>query len=237
MEARDHGTSEGSGDDRVKRELARELHDQVVQDLTAMLIDLENFKRGPFDSQSTVVQVDSVAGGLRTMLGRLRGMLYGLRDEDAWEQDFAENLRIFAVRCSQRTGVRVLVRVARDWPDPIRRTTAQHIQRIVQEAVNNACLHGRATSIRVTVRLIDGVFARVTVQDDGRGISTDDGTLPGMGMLGMRERAMLIGGTLSVESPRGGGTTIRVVFPRAALGQEGGDMGMQLRDTGATEPG
>src|SRR5256885_945758 len=165
---------DGDGDDRIKREVARELHDQVVQDLTAMLIDLEHFKRGPFDSQATVDQVDSVQGGLRTMLGRLRGMLYGLRGEDTWEPDLAESLRIFAVRHSQRTGVRVLVRVARDWPDPIRRTTAQHIQRIVQEAVSNACQHGRASSVRVTLRLIDGGFARVTVQDDGRGFSSDN---------------------------------------------------------------
>jgi signal transduction histidine kinase len=235
MEARDRGNGEGSGDDRVKRELARELHDQVVQDLTAMLIDLENFKRGPFDSQATALQVDSVTGGLRTMLGRLRGMLYGLRDEEAWEPDLGESLRIFAVRYRQRTGIRVLVRVSRDWPDPIRRTTAQHIQRIVHEAVNNAGQHGRATSVRVTLRLIEGGYARVTVQDDGRGISPDHGIRPGMGLLGMRERAMLIGGTLSVESPRGGGTTIRVVFPGASL--TSGEIGMALHDTGATETG
>src|SRR5215470_18027787 len=139
MQSRDEGVNGGTADDRIKRELARELHDQVVQDLTAMLIDLENFKRGPFDSQATVDQVDSVQGGLRTMLGRLRGMLFNLRGEDAWEPDLAESLRIYAVRHHQRTGVRVLVRVARDWPDPIRRTTAQHLLRIVQEAVNNAC--------------------------------------------------------------------------------------------------
>src|SRR5258706_6106905 len=137
MLARDEEIEEGTGDDRIKRELARELHDQVVQDLTAMLIDLENFKRGPFDSQATVLQVGSVQGGLRTMLGRLRGMLYGLRNEDAWEHDLAEVLRIFAVEYSQRTGVRVLVRVSRDWPDPIPRTVAHHPLRIVQEAVHN----------------------------------------------------------------------------------------------------
>src|SRR5579859_7086194 len=154
MQPRNVGVSGsgGTSDDRIKRELARELHDQVVQDLTAMLIDLENFKRGPFDSQSTVLQVDSVQGGLRTMLGRLRGMLYGLRGEDTFEPDLAESLRIFAVQYTKRTGVRVLVRVARDWPDLVRRTTAQHIQRIVHEAVNNARQHGGATSIRVTLR-------------------------------------------------------------------------------------
>jgi len=236
------GTDQGGGggaaaDDRVKRELARELHDQVVQDLTAMLIDLENFKRGPFDSQATVLQVDSVQGGLRTMLGRLRGMLYGLRGEDGMEADLAESLRIYAIRHYQRTGTRVLVRVARDWPDPIRRNTAQHIQRIVLEAVNNATQHGRAASVRVTLRLIEGGYARVTIQDDGSGIATHDGIKPGMGMLGMRERAMLIGGTLSVEAPRGGGTTIRVVFPQAAL--EPGEAAQPFGETGAgiTEAG
>src|SRR5215472_8629545 len=219
MQARDEGVNGGSADDRIKRELARELHDQVVQDLTAMLIDLENFKRGPFDTQATVDQVDVVQGGLRTMLGRLRGMLYGLRGEDAVEWELAENLRIFAVQYTKRTGVRVLVRVSRDWPEQVRRTTAQHLQRIVQEAVNNGRQHGGATSIRITLRLIDSGYARVTIQDDGRGIPTGDGHAPGMGMLGMRERALLLGGTLSVESAKGRGTTIRVVFPQTALSQ------------------
>jgi signal transduction histidine kinase len=234
MQARNEGVNGGPADDRIKRELARELHDQVVQDLTAMLIDLENFKREPFDSQTTVLQVDSVQGGLRTMLGRLRGMLYGLRGEDSVEHDLAESLRIFAVQFTKRTGVRVLVRVARDWPDPIRRTTAQHLQRIVHEAVGNGRQHGGASSIRVTLRLIDGGYARVTVQDDGRGISPAD-TLPGMGMLGMRERATLLGGSLSVDSARGRGTTIRIVFPQAALSM--GEVGLLLADTGMVEPG
>jgi len=232
MQARSEGVNGRSADDRIKRELARELHDQVVQDLTAMLIDLENFKREPFDSLTTVRQVDSVQGGLRTMLGRLRGMLYGLRGEDSVEFDLAESLRIFAVQFTKRTGVRVLVRVARDWPDPIRRTTAQHVQRIVQEAVNNARQHGGASSIRVTLRLIDGGYVRVTIQDDGRGT---EGSRPGMGMLGMRERATLLGGSLSVESARGRGTTIRVVFPQAALIPA--EIAMLVADTGVAEPG
>lgn len=235
MLVRDEGVNNGTSDDRIKRELARELHDQVVQDLTAMLIDLENFKRGPFDSQATVLQVDSVQGGLRTMLGRLRGMLYGLRGEDVMEHDLAESLRILAVQYTKRTGVRVLVRVSRDWPDPIRRTTAQHLLRIVQEAVNNGRQHGGATAIRVTLRLIDSGYARVTIQDDGVGIPTVNGTLPGMGMLGMRERATLLGGTLSVDTARGRGTTIRVVFPQAALSQ--GEVGLLVAETGMVEPG
>jgi signal transduction histidine kinase len=218
MLAQQRGAEDPAADDRVKRELARELHDQVVQDLTAMLIDLENFKRGPFDSQSTVMQVDSVQGSLRTMLGRLRGMLYGLRGEDAWEADFSENLRVFAVHYASRTGVRVLIRVARDWPDVIRRPAAQHLYRIVHEAVSNARQHGGARSVRVSLRLTERGFARVTIQDDGRGMPDEDGlSRSGMGMLGMRERALLLGGTLNVESAPGRGTTIKAIFPRAVL--------------------
>lgn len=203
-------------DDHVKRELARELHDQVVQDLTAMLIDLENFKRGPFDTQSTVLQVDSVQGSLRTMLGRLRGMLYGLRGEDAWEPDFAETLRVFAVQYTARTGVRVLIRVSRDWPDPIRRTAAQHLLRIVQEAVNNARQHGGARSVRVSLKVGEQGFGRLMIQDDGRGMPQEELRESGMGMLGMKERALLLGGTLAVESVPARGTTLRVTFPVAA---------------------
>jgi signal transduction histidine kinase len=211
--------NDAAGDDRVKRQLARELHDQVVQDLTAMLIDLENFKHGPLDSQSTVIQVDSVQGSLRTMLGRLRGMLYGLRGEDAWEPDFADNLRVFAVRYRARTGVQVLIRVSRDWPELIRRPAAQHLYRIVHEAVNNARQHGGATMVRVSARMTERGFARLTVQDDGRGLPDDDEGLSrsGMGMLGMRERALLLGGTLNVESAAGRGTTIKAIFPQAVL--------------------
>jgi len=223
MLAPDERADDAAADDRVKRELARELHDQVVQDLTAMLIDLENFKRGPFDSQSTVLQVDSVQGTVRTMLGRLRGMLYGLRGEDAWDTDFAENLRFFAVQYAARTGVQVLIRVSRDWPPAIRRPAAQHLYRIIQEALSNARQHGGAASVRVSARLTDRGFARVTIQDDGRGLPEDDEGLArsGMGMLGMRERALLLGGTLTVESTTGRGTTIRAIFPQTALTTQG----------------
>lgn len=207
-----------AADDLVKRELARELHDQVVQDLTAMLIDLENFKSLPFDRQSTVRQVDSVQGSLRSMLGSMRGLLYGLRGEDGREHDFAQTLRVFAVEYTARTGVRVPIRVARDWPDPIRRTAAQHLYRIVQEAANNARQHGGATSVRVSLRLTEDGMARMRIQDDGRGLRPDMGLGPGgMGLLGMRERALLLGGALSLVSAPGRGATLSVSLPQSAL--------------------
>jgi two-component system sensor histidine kinase UhpB len=215
----DAGPDLNPADDRVKRELARELHDQVVQDLTVMLLDLESFKSRPFDRQAAAAQVDSVQGSLRSMLGTMRNLLYGLRDENAWEPGLAETLRVFAVEQTARTGARILVRVSREWPDPVRRQAAQHVYRVVHEAVTNARQHGGASSIRISLRLTERGFARVTVHDDGAGISEQGRTLAnaGLGMLGMRERAALLGGTLNVGCGTTGGTCLRLVFPRSAL--------------------
>jgi len=205
-----------AGDDRVRRELARELHDQVVQELTSTLIDLENFKRRPYDAKAVADQVDQVQGSLRRTLGELREMLYRLRDEETWQPTFAASLRDFAAHYSERTGIRVSVVVDGDWPLSIRSAAANHLQRIVHEAVNNARLHGGARSVRVLL-LAEGEKARVTIIDDGRGLDPYYAEGAGLGILGMRERALLLGGSITVERASEQGTSVRVDFPGTAL--------------------
>jgi signal transduction histidine kinase len=200
----------------VRRELARELHDQVVQELTSTLIDLENFKRRPYDAQSVAFQVDQVQGSLRRTLGELREMLYRLRDEETWQPTFTATLRDFATHYSERTGVRISVAVDGDWPLSIRSAAANQLQRIVHEAVNNARLHGGARSVRISLTA-DADRARVTVLDDGRGLDPYYAEAAGLGILGMRERALLLGGSVTVERAAERGTLVRVDFPMAAL--------------------
>src|SRR5207302_4681847 len=151
-----------AGDDGVRRELARELHDQVVQELTATLIDLENFKRQPYDERAVADQVDQVQGSIRRTLRELRHLLYDLRDEEAWQPGFMTSLRDFASRYQQRTGMRVSVSVDGDWPPSIRAAAAKQLQRIIHEAVNNARLHGGARSVWVSL-LAEAELARVTM--------------------------------------------------------------------------
>jgi signal transduction histidine kinase len=205
-----------AGDDGVRRELARELHDQVVQELTVTLIDLENFKRQPYDEQSVADQVDQVQGSLRRTLRELRQLLYDLRDEEAWQPTFMTSLRDFAARYDERTGVRINVAVDGDWPSSIRSASAKQLQRIIHEAVNNARLHGGARAVWVSL-LAEADLARVTILDDGRGLDPYYAEGPGLGILGMRERALLLGGTITVERAPGQGTLVRVDFPRTAL--------------------
>jgi len=205
-----------AGDDRVRRELARELHDQVVQELTSTLIDLENFKRQPYDERAVADQVNQVQSSLRRTLRELRQLLYDLRDEEAWQPSFMSLLRDFASRYDERTGVRISVAVDGDWPLSIRSAAAKQLERIIHEAVNNARLHGGARSVWVSL-LAEADWARVTIVDDGRGLDPYYAEGPGLGIVGMRERALLLGGSVTVERARGQGTLVRIDFPRTAL--------------------
>jgi signal transduction histidine kinase len=203
-------------EERVRLELARELHDQVVQELTSTLIDLENFKRQPFDADNVAVQVDQVQGSLRRTLRELRQLLYDLRDEEGWQPTFTTSLRDFGRRYTERTGVRVTVEVNGEWPSSIRLPAAQQLQRIVHEAVNNARLHGGAHTVTVYLGTAEDV-ATVRIRDDGRGFETDYANPQGMGVLGMRERAALLGGSLRLEAGRPTGTVVCLDIPRSVL--------------------
>jgi two-component system sensor histidine kinase UhpB len=205
-----------SADERVRHELARELHDQVVQELTATLVDLEVFKRQRHDQPAVVEEVDLVQDSLRRALLELRQLLCDLRDEEAWQASFMTSLQDFARRYNERRGVKISVMADGDWPSSIRAAAAKQLQRIIHEAVNNARLHGGARSVWVSL-LAEAELARVTILDDGRGLDMDCGEGSGMGILGMRERAVLLGGSIAVEPGPEWGTMVRVDFPRTAL--------------------
>jgi len=87
---------------------------------------------------------------------------------------------------------------------------------IVREAVENARFHARATRIDVSL-VICGRRAEVVVGDDGQGFGPRSGQA-GMGLLGMHERATLLGGRLVVRDRPGGGTRVKVSVPREVLG-------------------
>jgi two-component system sensor histidine kinase DegS len=210
------GGTRSSVDEHVRTELARELHDQVVQELTATLVDLENFKRRPYDQQAVEDEVVQVQGSLRRALHELRQLLYDLRDEDAWQASFMSSLQDFARRYNERRAVHVNVVADGDWPSSIRSAAAKHLQRIIHEAVNNARLHGGARSVLVSL-LAESDLARVTILDDGQGMDPDLGEESGMGILGMRERALLLGGSITVERGPDQGTLVRLDFPRSVL--------------------
>jgi signal transduction histidine kinase len=93
-----------------------------------------------------------------------------------------------------------------------------NLYRIIEEALSNVRLHSGASSVEVALGLGFGGHLAVEVKDDGRGAETEAGRrAPGMGVLGMHERALILGGRVEVESVLDGGTTVRAILPKEQL--------------------
>ena len=208
--------AERRAESEVKRRLARELHDTVAQILTLMVVDMENFKLDQAGQHRVVEKVDSLQESTREVLHNLRQVLYDLREEPSTESGFVHQVRGLLGGFERSTGIRSKLKVSSEWPARLSAGTAHNLYRIVEEALNNVRLHSGAARVDVMLAARgDGV--ELTVRDDGRGLPAGDGERrKGMGMMGMRERAVLLGGELDVISNGSGGTTVKAVVPRAA---------------------
>lgn len=204
--------------EEIRRLLARELHDCVAQTLTTMLIELENFKVEQVGRQSVLRQLGELQDSTRDVLSNLRHVLYDLRDESGIEEGFADAVRALLDRFQERTQVRVRLSVSPSWPSRLRSQAALNIYRILEEALTNVRLHSGAGMVEVALGPSLGTTFAVEVKDDGRGAESGAGDRqPGMGMMGMQERALILGGRLEVESAAGGGTTVRAILPKEQL--------------------
>lgn len=194
----------------VRRWLAQELHDGVVQTLTCMLVDLELLKAEPV-GPALGPRLETLQGLARSALHGLRHLLSEVRGEAGEVHDFEDRVAALLSGFESATGIGCTLRTSPSWPTRLATPLAFHLHRIVEEALRNVHYHSGAR--RVTVGLeTEGRRLVVTVVDDGRGIDWLPGAAQptGIGILGMRERALLLGGQLGVSSPLGGGTTVTV---------------------------
>jgi signal transduction histidine kinase len=90
-----------------------------------------------------------------------------------------------------------------------------NLYRIVEEALTNVRMHSGARHARVVLQTLSSDRLVVMVEDDGRGVEVDVARPVGLGTVGMRERAMLLGGELRIEGRPGIGTRVYALFPRA----------------------
>lgn len=203
-----------AGNHEVRLQLARDLHDGVAQSLTTMLVELEDFKRDQAGRQSVLREVASLQRSTREVLDSLRQLLLDLRGNPALSEDLADTLESgLLARFRERTGVDVRLTVKRPWPKVLTGRLAMNMYRIIQEALNNAWFHGRATNVKVSLTVAGDGQLCVEVVDNGVGFGEMSGNGMGLGLLGMRERAAILGGSLSVESAPGMGTTVQALFP------------------------
>lgn len=204
-------------EDGVRRLVARELHDRVAQTLTSMLVDVENFKSEQVGWEDVLRQMETIQSSTRQVLTSLRQLLHDLRGEDQIQDSFVGALGALISRFEQRTSIATALDVRPGWPDVLTPPAYLNLYRIVEEALANVRLHSGAHSVRIVLESLAGDQVGLVVGDDGRGVDIDLARPVGLGTIGMRERALFLGGKLKIESEAGVGTTVHAIFPKGHL--------------------
>jgi two-component system, NarL family, sensor histidine kinase UhpB len=178
-----------SAQEAERHRIAQELHDEIGQTLTAVLLDLKRVA----DTTGTRTQLHGAVESTRNSLDELRRIARRLRPGVLEELGLASALRALATEFTT-VGMSVRRDVCKDLPE-LGKDTELVIYRVAQEALTNVARHADAHHADLRLHR-DGHDLKLTVSDDGRGLR---GAPEGSGIRGMRERALLINATLTVE--------------------------------------
>ena len=195
-----------------RRRLARELHDEVGQALTAVKMDIGIALRAENRARATDA-LEEASEITETALRGVRDLSQLLHPSMLDDFGLPTTLRTYLRNFSHRTGIRA--QLAESIEARLLPAIEVCAYRIVQEAFNNIVQHSGATACTVMLRAASGTLW-LTIDDNGRGFGPTPqppDARPGIGLIGMRERAQALGGTFAVESAPGGGTRISVGLP------------------------
>jgi two-component system sensor histidine kinase UhpB len=190
-----------------RQRVARELHDEVGQTLTGVMLQVEGLaSRIPDDLREDLDELRETA---RSGAEDVRRIVRSLRPEALEDLGLPSALAALATAFHEQAGVRVERRLAAGLPLSAEQELVFY--RVAQEAFTNIARHAAATRVELELRRADaGVL--LMVRDDGVGL-TRSANGSSHGIRGMRERAMLIGAQLAIDRPPGGGTEVRLVLP------------------------
>ncbi len=195
--------------------ISRELHDEVGQQISALMLSLKALETAGSDEE-TPRKLKELRGIAEQVAQEIHQIAFELRPVALDQLGLARALSSLLESWSSRTGITVDFVVAGFDDERLAPQVETTLYRIVQEAMNNVYKHAQAKSVSVSVeRRADQVVA--FVEDDGVGFDMDkpptSTEVPHIGIAGMRERADIVGGELSVDSAPGRGTTLRVKLP------------------------
>jgi two-component system, NarL family, sensor histidine kinase DegS len=206
--------------DAERRRIARDLHDNVVQSLTALVADLEYFRIRQLASsgeagQQVAEKVQIWQGLARDSLASMREALGGLRVPSELDLGLEYALEILQASL-QSAGYRVEFE-CEDWPAVLPYEFTSNMYYIMREALTNIEKHAKASTIRICMFSYEG-HLYISIADDGSGMAKSVSTVPHgsgyhQGMTSMRERAALLGGCVSFHSARGKGTRVDIDIP------------------------
>jgi signal transduction histidine kinase len=189
--------------DEARRRIERDLHDGAQQHLLALALRLRSAAAAPHESDEIRTEITDVAAGLTDVIDELREMSRGIHPAILSEAGLRPALRALGRRST--IPVDIDVRIDGRLPEPVE-VGAYYV---VSEMLTNAAKHASASVVEVDAQASDGTL-RVCVRDDGVG-----GADPkrGSGLVGLKDRIEALGGTFSMHSPPGGGTTVSCELP------------------------
>ncbi len=189
-----------------RRRVAQELHDEVGQALTAVMLQIGRLaKKAP---QELTADLQETLDTTRASLEDVRRIAKQLRPEALDDLGLVPALNALATTFAERTGLRIRRRLPAN-PPALGKEDELVLFRVAQEGLTNAARHAETSHVDLSLdETSTGIVLRV--RDYGVGL---DGGLAGAGIRGMRERALLIGADLSIGSAQGGGTEVTLSLP------------------------
>jgi two-component system sensor histidine kinase UhpB len=189
-----------------RRRIARELHDEISQLLTVVQLSLEHAGEGPAAGE---LDLDKVRSLLARTQKEVHRVIHDLRPSLLDDLGLAPAVRWYAASYLEPEGIDASLEVddALELPEEVEITTF----RIYQEIVTNILRHSKADHVSVELYREDGRLI-LAVEDDGVGFAASD-PAEGAGLVGIRERAALVGGRVDIDSEPGMGTHVRLEIP------------------------
>jgi len=192
-----------------RNRIARDIHDVLGHYLTVVHVQLEAaktlFKREPETARAAVIKAQALT---REGLSEVRRSVALLRDSRSTERPLLAAIEKLASEC-KADGIDAAVRL-RGTPRPLPEPVEITLYRAAQEALTNVRRHARASRLDIELAFASGSGIRLRVEDDGVG---SDLLNQGFGLVGLRERAASVGGTMSIRSAVGDGFTLEIELP------------------------
>jgi two-component system, NarL family, sensor histidine kinase UhpB len=213
---------EAQEDERYR--IARELHDQIGQSLTLLLVRLKILEAAP-QSEPLRCELSELRGAVAATIDQVRRLALELRPPALDQLGLIVALRTLIREFAEQTRI-VVTSAIPDVPLSLTNERATALYRIVQEALTNIARHAEARNAHVTLA-IDNHAITVAISDDGRGFDLQTVRAqrkkqegPGLGLFGMEERTRLLGGTMTIKTKSGNGTMIIAIIPIYPLEQQ-----------------
>jgi signal transduction histidine kinase len=201
--------------EQERKRWARELHDETLQELGALRFTLTGALQS-HDPERVKGALERAVDQIGLTIGGLQGLITELRPAALDELGLRPAIEALAERIRTTSGLEVELDIGLRGgggaaPSRLAPAIENTAYRLVQEALNNIVKHARAERVDIAI-LEDEASLTITVHDDGTGFRVD-GAHSGFGLLGMHERAELVGGEVSIESTLGEGTTVSATLP------------------------